>query len=160
MSDLRVAAEPGVPIIITERSFNASRDKVFAAFVEKDKLERWWVTAPGYSIRVDTLEARTGGRWRFVSIDKNTNQEYVFFGSFHEVSAPERIVWTFEFEQMPERGHVSLERFEFIEKDPATTLIRTTSTFLSMADRDWIVQSGTGDGLEKSYGHLDRLLEI
>ena len=40
---------------------------------------------------------------------------YAFHGVHHEVTRPERIISTFEFEGLPEPGHLSLETTTFKE---------------------------------------------
>jgi uncharacterized protein YndB with AHSA1/START domain len=105
MSDLKVVAEPGNHDISITRSFDAPRDLVFRAFTEPEAVRQWWGLSTTETV-VDELEARPGGRWRFVERDGEGN-EYGFRGVYHEATAPERIVYTFEFEGMP--GHVLLE---------------------------------------------------
>lgn len=55
------------------------------------------------------FEPRSGGRWRYIHKDQDGN-EYAFHGVYHEIAAPERIIDTFEFEGLPEKGHVVLKR--------------------------------------------------
>ena len=43
-------------------------------------------------------------------MSRPASDEYAFKGVYHEVTPPERIVRTFEFEGMP--GHVSLESMD------------------------------------------------
>jgi uncharacterized protein YndB with AHSA1/START domain len=153
----KITAEPGVQATIVERIFDASREKVFAALTQKDKLEKWW-TGPGYGVRVDKVDARDGGAWQFVNID-NDGKEFYFHGSFHEVTAPERIIQTFEFDGLGERGHVALEKVELSELDDGRTLLRTTDTFMSVADRDGMIENGMEEGLQESYRQLDHVLK-
>jgi uncharacterized protein YndB with AHSA1/START domain len=153
MTDLQVVANPGTQEIIVTRSFDAPRELVFNAFTDPDAIRRWWGQRDTETI-VDGLEARTGGRWRFVERDKDGN-EYGFHGVFHEVTSPERIVWTFEFEGMP--GHVLLETFSFQEQDGKTHMV-DSSVFQSVADRDGMLQSGMESGAAESFDRLDEYL--
>lgn len=52
------------------------------------------------------MDVRQGSIWRFVQRDASGN-EYAFHGVYHESLAPERLVYTFEFEGAP--GNVLLE---------------------------------------------------
>jgi uncharacterized protein YndB with AHSA1/START domain len=153
MTDLQVVANPGTQEIIVTRSFDAPRELVFNAFTDPDAIRRWWGQRDTETI-VDGLEARTGGRWRFVERDKDGN-EYGFHGVFHEVTSPERIVWTFEFEGMP--GHVLLETISFEEQDGKTHMV-DSSVFQSVADRDGMLQSGMESGAAESFDRLDEYL--
>jgi hypothetical protein len=60
---------------------------------------------------------------------------------------------------MPERGHVMLEKAEFVAIDEHTTEIRTYSTAMNQEDRDGMVASGMGSGWRQSIEALGKLLE-
>lgn len=149
-----VTAKPGESVIHIERTFDAPRDKVFAAMTQKEKVEKWWV-GPGYQVRVEELDAREGGRWKYVQF--KGDEQYEFWGVFHEVS-PERTIQTFEFGGLPERGHVSMDKAELIEEDGKTKLF-ITSTYFSVADRDGMLQSGMEEGMNNTYDTLEQLLK-
>jgi uncharacterized protein YndB with AHSA1/START domain len=153
MSDLKVVADPGTHDIVITRSFDAPRELVFAAHTDPDAVRQWWGQAASETV-VDELEARAGGRWRFVERDGEGN-EWAFRGVYHETVAAERIVNTFEFEGMP--GHVLLETTTFEEQD-GRTLVTSQSVFQSVADRDGMLQSGMESGAAESYDRLDEYL--
>ncbi len=109
-------------------------------------------------MKLETFEPRNGGSWRYIHTDQDGN-EYGFRGVIHEVAAPERIIQTFEFEGLPEKGHVTLEtaRFEALSGD--RTKVTLQSVFQSVADRDGMVQSGMERGVNDSHDRLDELVE-
>lgn len=156
MNRAKVTAETGTSIILIERMFNASRDKVFAAMTQKDKLERWW-TGPGYTNRIVHLDVRDGGSWHFVQTNEN-GDEFSFHGSYHMVS-PEMTIQTFEFDGLGERGHVSMEKLELTDAGNGTTKLQVTSTFLSVADRDGMLHSGMEEGMQQTYDRLEEVLK-
>ena len=92
-------------------------------------------------------------------MDKDGN-EYAFHGVTHEVTAPERIIGTFEFEGLPEKGHVILETAKFEELPGNRTKLTSQSVFQSVVDRDGMLQSGMERGVNDSYDCLDELLEM
>ena len=153
MSDLKVVADPGTHEIVITRSFDAPRDQVFKAFTDPEAVARWWGLRDSET-RVDELEARPGGRWRFVSRDSNGGED-AFHGVYHDAVAPERIVYTFEYEGMP--GHVLLESITFEERD-GRTLMTDSSVFQSVADRDGMLASGMESGAAQSMDQLDEYL--
>jgi uncharacterized protein YndB with AHSA1/START domain len=153
MADLQVVADPGTHQIVITRSFDAPRELVFKAFTDPDAIRRWWGLRDTETI-IDRLEARPGGSWRFVERDKDGNEDG-FHGVFHDVTAPERIVWTFEFEGMP--GHVLLETFTFEEQDGKTHMT-DSSVFQSVGDRDGMLRSGMESGAGESFDRLDEYL--
>ena len=153
MSDMKVVADPGTHEIVITRSFDAPRELVFKAFTDADAVRQWWGLNSTETV-VDQLEARPGGRWRFVQRDGDGN-EFGFHGVYHDLQAPERIVYTFEFEGMP--GHVLLETLVF-EDQGGRTLLTDTSVFQSVADRDGMLQSGMESGAAESLDRLDDYL--
>jgi hypothetical protein len=54
----------------------------------------------------------------------------------HEVTHPERIISTFEFEGLSEPGHVSLEMATFEELPGGKTRVAAKAVFLSVEDRE------------------------
>lgn len=153
MLELNVVAEPGVQSFTITRVFDAPRGLVFMAFTDAKHIPNWWGPAR-LTTTVDCLDARTGGSWRFVQ-KESTGTEHAFHGVFHEVALPSRIVQTFEYEPMA--GHVQLEAANFEEADGKTT-VTTKAVFLSVEDRDGMIQSGMESGLRESYERLDELL--
>ena len=153
MADLQVVADPGTQQILVTRSFAAPRELVFKAFIDPDAVRRWWGQRDNETI-VDQLEARAGGRWRFVQRSPDGN-ENGFHGVFHEVTAPGRVVYTFEWEGLP--GHVLLETVTFEEQDGKTQMT-DSSVFQSVADRDGMLRSGMESGAAESMDRLDEYL--
>lgn len=156
MSKATVTVNPGESTIHVERLFDAPREKVFKAMTTKELVEKWWL-GPGYKVRVDEFDAREGGAWKFVQT-ADDGSEFAFYGTYHEVTAPERIVQTFEFSGLPERGHVSMEKMELHETEDGKTRMTVVSTFFSVEDRDGMVQSGMEDGMQNTYDALDKVL--
>lgn len=106
---------------------------------------------------IDKMQAKSGGMWRFVQKDKDGN-EHGFHGVYHDVTSPERIIQTFEYEGLPEPGHVLLETIKFEEQDGQTKMI-DLSVFQSVADRDGMLQSGMEEGAAASMDALAELVE-
>ena len=140
--------------VTTEREFAAPRERVFAAFVDPEQIAQWWGRRGSTTI-VDKMEARDGGEWRY--IERNPDgSENAFRGAYREVKAPERIVYTFEWEGMP--GYVCLEQVDLEAIGEERTRIVTTTTFFAREERDGMLESGMEIGLNESYEKLDELL--
>jgi uncharacterized protein YndB with AHSA1/START domain len=153
----RITAEPAKQEIIITRDFDAPRALVFRAFTDPD-LYVQWLGPRGLTITLETFEPRNGGSWRYIQTDQDGN-EFAFHGVNHEVLPPERIIGTFEFEGLPETGHVILETARFEELSGNRTRLTSQSVFLSVEDRDGMLQSGMEEGVNDSYERLDELLE-
>ena len=154
MSDLNVVIEPSQEQLHMTRVFNAPRELVFRAYTDPTLIPRWW--GPRYlTTTVDKLEARSGGSWRFVQRDPDGNV-YGFHGVYHELTAPERLVQTFEFEGEP--GHVMLETMTFEDIGGGKCRVVVGGAFQSVADRDAMVASGMQEGANESNERLEELL--
>ena len=140
--------------IVTERIFDAPRERVFAAFVDPELIPRWWGPR-SHPTTVDKMDPRPGGDWRFVSRDAD-GAEHAFRGTFREVEAPERIVQTFEWEGMP--GHVAVDSATFEDLGDGRTKVTGVSLFHTAEERDGMLASGMETGLSESYEQLDELL--
>lgn len=153
----KIIAEPGKQEIVIIREFNAPRELIFKAFTDPD-LYVQWIGPRELTTTLETFEPKDGGSWRYIQKDPEGN-EFAFHGVNHEVLAPERIIGTFEYEGLPEKGHVILERaiFEVLPDD--RTKLTSQSVFLAIEDRDGMLQSGMEEGINDSYDRLDELLE-
>lgn len=157
MNRTRITAEPGKQELFITREFDAPRDLVFRAFTDP-KLYTQWLGPRRFAMTLEKFEPRNGGMWRYMSRDKDGN-EYGFHGVNHEVLPPERIIGTFEFEGLPEKGHVSLETVKFEELPGGRTEITIQAVFQSIADRDGMLQSGMEAGVNESHERLDEVLQ-
>ena len=148
-------AEPGKQEVTITREFDSPRELVFKAYTDASLYVKW--PGPrGYSTKLEKFEPKSGGSWRYVQKDPSGNK-YAFHGVYHEVLPPERLIDTFEFEGLPERGHVSLETTRFEKLPDRRTRLIIHSVFQSVADRDGMVASGMEGGVNDS---MERLAEV
>ena len=136
-----------------ERVFDAPRDRVFAVYTDPELIPEWW-GPKGTRAVVDQMEVKSGGSWRFV-IHNSDGSETGFRGTYREITPPERIVQTFEWEGMP--GHMSVETATF-EDLGERTKVTTTSIFHTTEERDGMLGSGMEGGMNETYARLDELL--
>jgi len=139
--------------IVTERVFDAPRERVYAAFTDPELIPEWWGPRKT-TTTVDVMDVRPGGAWRFVCANPDGSEDG-FRGTYREVSAPERVVQTFEWEGMP--GHVIVETATF-EDLGGQTKVTTNSLFHTTEERDGMLASGMEGGLVESHERLDELL--
>jgi uncharacterized protein YndB with AHSA1/START domain len=138
--------------ILIERIFDAPRDRVWRAFTEPALLAQWW--GRGNTLDVERFELERGGHWRFV--EHGPEGVHGFEGRFREVTPPERIVQTFEWDGMP--AYVIIESLELVDLGDGRTKVVNRSFFYSTEERDGMLQSGMEQGLNQSYAALDALL--
>lgn len=140
--------------IHVERTFEAPRERVFAAYTDPELIPQWWGPRETTTI-VEEMDATTGGKWRFVMRNPD-GSEIGFRGVFREVTPPERIVQTFEWEGMP--GHVSVDTAVFEDLGGGRTKVVSTSIFHTPEERDGMIESGMERGMNETYARLDELL--
>ena len=101
------------------------------------------------------MDVRPRGIWQFVQRDSG-GDEYIFNGMYHEIMAPTRLVYTFEFEGMPRYMIVERVTFEEEEQDGKTKLT-SESFFQTVEDRDIMLNLRVGGCTAES---MDRLAEL
>jgi uncharacterized protein YndB with AHSA1/START domain len=151
-----ITAEPGKQEIFITREFDAPRELVFRAHTDPD-LYVQWLGPREFKMVLELFEPRSGGSYRYIHKDSDGN-EYAFHGVNHEVLASERIISTFEFEGLPEAGHVILGTLRFEALPGNRTRLTSQSVFQSVADRDGMVQAGMERGVNDGYERLDEIL--
>jgi uncharacterized protein YndB with AHSA1/START domain len=155
-NETTVTAEPGKQELFITREFNAPRELVFRTFSEPELVEKW-LGPCNMTTEIEKMEPE-GGAWRFIHTDGHGNR-FGFHGVTHESTAPERIIRTFEFEGLPEKGHVVLECATFEALAGSRTKLVIQSVFMSVADRDGMVSSGMEIGVRDSHAKMDELFE-
>lgn len=151
-----ITAEPGKLDLFITREFDAPCELVYQAFTDADLFVQW-LGPRNLTMRLETFEPHSGGRYRYIHVDPAGN-EYGFHGVFHEIS-PERMIQTFEFEGLPESGHVTLDSMRLEPLPGGRTRISIHSVFQSVADRDGMIGSDMERGVNDGYERLDELLE-
>ncbi len=151
-----ITAEPGKQELFITREFDAPRELVFKAHTDANLFVQW-LGPRGYEMTLKTFEPLSGGKYRYIHKDKDGN-EYGFHGVFHTMSE-ELMIQTFEFEGLPESGHVTLDTMR-LEKLPGNrTRISIQSVYQSVSDRDGMIQSGMEHGVNDGYERLDEIME-
>lgn len=151
-----IVAEPNKQELFITREFDAPRALVYKAHIDP-KLYVQWLGPHGYEMILETFEPVSGGKYRYIHKDKEGNQ-YGFHGVFHTMTE-ELMIQTFEFEGLPEAGHVILDTMRFEELPNNRTRVTIQSVYQSVADRDGMVQSGMEKGITEGYERLDDILK-
>lgn len=151
-----ITAEPGKHDYFVIREFDAPRELVFKAFTDPELVIKW-LGPRRLRMTIEKYESKNGGAYRYIQEDLNGKQ-YYFSGVNHEVFEPERIIGTFEFEGLPERGHVALQTARFEALPGGRTRVTSQSVFQSVADRDGMLQSNMERGVKDSFERLDEVL--
>jgi uncharacterized protein YndB with AHSA1/START domain len=138
--------------IRVERIFDAPRERVWLAFTDPALVAQWW--GRGNQLVIERMEVVRGGHWRYV--EHSPDGVHGFEGRYREVTPPERIAQTFEWDGMP--GYVAVTTVTFEDLGDGRTKVVETSLFHTTEERDGMLSSGMEHGLNQSFAALDGLL--
>jgi uncharacterized protein YndB with AHSA1/START domain len=93
--------------IVSARSFDAPRERVFVAFSDPSRLARWWGPS-GFTNTVHEFDLRPGGAWRS-TMHGPDGADYPSESVFVEVVKPERIVFRHVSAEHPYEMVITLE---------------------------------------------------
>jgi uncharacterized protein YndB with AHSA1/START domain len=137
-----------------ERTFTAPREEVFRAWTDPQAMTQWFGSR---FMRKPDAEAdvRVGGRYR-ITMKSRTGWTFHCVGTYVEVEPPERLVYTFSWENMgaltPGMGD-SLVTVEFRDLDGSTEVHLTHE----LRDSRWL-RGFHHWGWRRSLDNLERLL--
>lgn len=138
-----------------ERLFHAEPDLVFECYIRPDLVRRW-MTGPGdWWVSTCEIDSRPGGSYRYVWSGPN-GESMGLKGSFHEVVRPSRLLSTEVFDEDYGMGKM-LSDIAF-QAEGRYTRLEQKILYETKAQRDASIEIGMTDGMEISFGSLDRLL--
>jgi len=97
----REPASAATAVVHVTRELRASREEVFRTWTDPDLFKRWF-TPPGNASVTADLDVRPGGSYR-IALERTPmvpGTSYIV-GSYLEVDPPERLVFTFGWEDPP-----------------------------------------------------------
>jgi len=156
MAKSEFVIKPGSNEISVTRVFDGPSELVFKAMTDPDLIPKWWGPRK-YWTKVDKMEAKSGGSWRFINGDDAGN-EHGFHGVYHLVDAAGPvIIQTFEFEGAPDM--VNIEYLWFEDLGDGRSRLRGRSICPNIEARDALLSSGMEGGMTEGYEKLDVLLK-
>jgi uncharacterized protein YndB with AHSA1/START domain len=117
-----------------ERSFDAPRDAVFAAWTDPEVLRRWWAAGPDWDTPEAEVDLRVGGSYRLAMRDPASGDVHVVGGEYTEVEPPERLVYTWAWEDAMSPGSDNSLVTVLFRDDGARTTVLLTHTGFAGAD--------------------------
>lgn len=117
-----MAERPATDALTLEmtREFDASRERVFRAFIEAEQLVKWWGPT-GMNVVDHDIDVRVGGAWR-TTIRSENGEDHTMSGVYREITPPERLVFTWGWERAGVRGHETVVTIELAERNGRTAL--------------------------------------
>lgn len=153
-SDSFQVTTPSDAEIQMTRLFNAPPQLVFDVMSRPEHVRQWWGNlGEGYSVPVCEIDFRVGGAWRFVSRHPNGDAE--FYGTYLEIDAPHRIVFTEIYAPFPDSPSTVTS---VLTEENGKTRMTATVRYSSKDVRDMVIASGMAKGAGTSYDRLEDLL--
>ena len=132
------------------RLLDAPRELAFRVWTDPDHLAKWW-GPDGFSTTSCTVNLTEGGRWRTCMSDGET--ELWASGVYHEIIPPERLVFSFAWEEEGARGHDTLVTVVLADRDGKTEMTFHQEIFETVEERDNHV-----DGWQSCFARLTTYL--
>jgi uncharacterized protein YndB with AHSA1/START domain len=117
-----------------KRVFKAPREKVFNAWTDPKQMKQWIIPQDGFSVPNVEVDFRVGGKYRIEMLSPN-GICHTAVGSYREIVVPEKLVFTWFWENRPEEGE-TLFTVEFYEQGIATQVLLTHELFQNETVRD------------------------
>ncbi|MEO7997121.1 MAG: SRPBCC family protein [Gemmatimonadaceae bacterium] len=155
VNPLTVETDNDLEIVII-REFDAPRELLFRCHTEAELVRQWLLGPPGWTMPVCEVDARVGGKYRYVW-RKDSGTEMGMGGEFRELVRPERIVNTQLFDQ-DWTGGETRGTMTFTENNGRTRMHQLI-LYSSKEARDGALQTGMTAGMQAGYQRLDELME-
>ena len=119
--------------LVLRRTFEASRERVFRAWITPRALEHW-LRPRGMCITVRSLDARVGGSFHF---DLENGSSIV--GTYLQMVLPEKLVFTWSVGAAP--GQETVVTLDFLDQGAVTEVVLTHEG-LSTPERRALAEGG------------------
>jgi uncharacterized protein YndB with AHSA1/START domain len=129
------AATPAERELVITRVLDAPPSLVFRVWTQPEHMVRW-LGPKGFTASSCEMDVRPGGAWR-ACIRSAEGTDHWMQGVYREVVAPERLVFTFAWEDQGAPGHQMLVTVTFAEQDGKTRLTFHQAAFESVESRDY-----------------------
>jgi uncharacterized protein YndB with AHSA1/START domain len=134
--------KPDDATLILRRVLNAPPERAFRAWTSPEHIQQWMRPEPGMEVPSASMDLRVGGKFR-IQMKKPDGEFFTAVGEFREVKAPERLVYTWDWEKDGSgaefgeaEGKPSLVTVEFLQRGERTEFVLTHSRFATVESRD------------------------
>jgi uncharacterized protein YndB with AHSA1/START domain len=143
------------PELVIMRVFNAPRDLVWKAWTDPKLAVQWWGPKHHPATQLE-MDVRPGGLWTGQLRSEADGSILTHRGVFREIVAPERLVFTFAWDEEGERGLETLVTITFADQSGKTLMTFRQIPFQSAEERD-----GHKGGWTSTFDRFDeQLLEL
>jgi len=150
--NLAMARDSMTPLELRiDRTFDAPQEMVFDAWIERDQAAQWF-GPEGFTIPLFEMDGTEGGSYRMCMKDPEDTEHFVT-GKYVEIDRPNRLVFTWAWEEDGVAGHATEVIVEFTANGDKTDLVLTHRGFESEDS-----MNGHNQGWTSSFESLKKLL--
>ena len=138
-------------VLVVERTFPATPEKLFDAWTRPDILVRWW-GPEGMTIPEHSIELREGGKWHTTMRNADGGEVFVS-GVYKTIDRPKTLAFTWAWRQPDgSRGEETVVTVTFQAVKGGTRLKLDQRSFAEVSNRD-----NHGMGWNSSLNCLEKL---
>jgi uncharacterized protein YndB with AHSA1/START domain len=152
--------KPDDATLVLRRLLNATPERAFEVWTSPAHIQHWMRPEPGMVVPSVRMDLRVGGKFR-IQMKKPDGEYFTAVGEFREVEAPERLVYTWDWEKDGSEtefgeveGKTSLITVEFLKRGQQTEFVMTHTRFATVQSRD-----GHAEGWSRAVESLAEFLE-
>jgi uncharacterized protein YndB with AHSA1/START domain len=145
----KVHAEDGKQELFITREFDLPLALLFKAYSEPELIEQWMGT------KVLKLECKKHGSWQFETTDPKGNK-HRWNGTIHEFTPNQKIIRTFEFENIPFGVQLEITAFEKLTED--TSKVNMHVIYESVEQRDQVLKLPFAQGINWAHNRIQEIL--
>jgi uncharacterized protein YndB with AHSA1/START domain len=134
--------------IVVTRVIDAPAELVFAAFTEREHVEKWWVPN---GTKIHEYDAKPGGVWRY-SQPGPDGAMYPFKVKFIEIANPSQLVY--DFGDDTEEAAAPVRTSVTFEEENGKTKVTLQLLFATAAERDERLRYGAAKGAKMALDNL------
>jgi uncharacterized protein YndB with AHSA1/START domain len=134
--------KPDDATLILRRLLKAPQELAFKVWTSPEHIPQWMQPEPGMTVPMASMDLRVGGKFR-IQMKMPDGEFFTAVGEFKEVKAPERLVYTWDWEKDGSgtefgevEGKPSLLTVEFLDRGEHTEMVLTHSRFATVETRD------------------------
>jgi uncharacterized protein YndB with AHSA1/START domain len=134
--------KPDDATLILKRMLNAPQEQAFKVWTSAEHIQQWMRPEPGMVVPLASMDLWVGGKYR-IQMKMPDGEFFTAVGEFKEVKAPERLVYTWDWEKDGSgaefgevEGKPSLVTVEFLKRGERTEMVLTQSQFATVESRD------------------------
>ena len=128
--------------LVLSREFKASRERLWQAWTQPEQIQQWLGSGDDVEIESVLMDLRVGGKFR-IQQKMEDGEYYTAAGTYLEVIAPERLVYTWDWEKDGRgtefgelEGNETQVTVEFLPRGQKTEVVLTHEKFASIKSRD------------------------